>query len=104
MNVCASDSVAAVMQAVEKRTQGRHPAAEMVLCSGSLVLADKLHSSLGAAGVANGTTLRVGRRLRGGGGKKKAKVMPKVVAKEKRHLPSSFTCPFCDHHSVICSM
>lgn len=101
LSVNIRDSVASVMQAVERRSG--LAAAEMVLCSGWSMLADPT-ISLSAAGIMDGGTLRAGGRLLGGGGKKKAKVMPKVVAREKRHLPNTFVCPFCDHHTIACSM
>ena len=34
------------------------------------------------------------------GGKKKAKIMPKVQALEKHKLPSAFLCIFCDHKAI----
>eukprot|EP01052_Picozoa_sp_SAG31_P022002 SAG31_NODE_1730_length_7424_cov_28.201911_2_plen_134_part_00 len=104
LNVQADETVGGVLHEIEIRTNGHFPAADTVLCTGVAVLANTPNLSLSAVGVANGTTLTAGRRLKGGGGKKKAKVMPKVVAREKRHLPTKFACPFCDHHTVECKM
>jgi hypothetical protein len=101
LEVGTTDTVGWIRECVAERTGLR--AANMVLTSGTAVLSE-CTQTLDTMGLSNGSVLCARGRLLGGGGKKKAKVMPKVVAKERIALPTTFLCPFCDHKTISCRM
>jgi hypothetical protein len=94
----ADESIGSVRAALHARTG--LPVEELLLsaCSGA-VLADDART-LAEHGIGAEASLQLRGRLLGGGGKKKAKIMPKVQPLEKHKLPSTFLCIFCDHKSI----
>ena len=102
LDVDAEGSVGSIRTALRLRTG--LPIEELVLttCSGALLADDA--RSLAEHGIGAEASLQLGGRLLGGGGKKKAKIMPKVQPLEKHKLPSAFLCIFCDHKSIAVKM
>ena len=78
------------------------PNAQLRLQNAARTLQDT--QTLAESGVANESTLYLGGLIRGGGGKKKRKIMPKVQPLEKTRLPTTFLCLFCDHKTCWCKM
>lgn len=98
LEVAADESIGGVRAVLHARTG--LPVEELVLSTSSgTVLADDARS-LAHHGIGADASLQLGGRLLGGGGKKKAKIMPKVQPLEKHKLPSTFLCIFCDHKSI----
>lgn len=102
LDVDAEGSVGTIRAALRLRTG--LPIEELVLttCSGAVLVDDA--RSLAEHGIGAEASLQLGGRLLGGGGKKKAKIMPKVQPLEKHKLPSAFLCIFCDHKSIAVKM
>jgi hypothetical protein len=98
LDVDGEDSLGSVRAALRERTG--LPAEELLLstCGGAVLAGDA--RSLSEHGIGAEASLQLGGRVLGGGGKKKAKIMPKVQALEKHKLPNSFLCIFCDHKTI----
>ena len=103
MDVGGRTSLGDVRTALHARTG--LPAEHQALsrAGGGPVLADDARL-LSEYGIGAEASLQLNGRLLGGGGKKKAKIMPKVKALERYKLPTSFLCIFCDHKTVSVKM
>jgi hypothetical protein len=102
MDVESNSTVGAVRLAAEARAGVSAMHSRLLLTCRGAVLHDA--GTLADYGVDSESTLHLGGRVNGGGGKKKQKVMPKVQPLEKNKLPSVFICLFCDHKSCSCQM
>ena len=98
LDVSGEESVGGVRTALQLRTG--LPLEELVLSTSSGQVLGDDSRSLAEHGIGPEASLQLGGRLLGGGGKKKAKIMPKVQPLEKHKLPSTFLCIFCDHKSI----